>query len=286
MATAKFGFRQHVGTDNLKTALVTDLAANWDDLENLLSGVTEDTDFKPVLASGLKIIDSGGDHKMTLALTDWAADRTLTFKDPTGADNVAYEALAATLANKTLPGATTTLAGLALGDLVAGDTLYGSAADTLARLAKGTDGEVLTLASGIPSWAAAVGKFVQIPALAVGTTSSPSTTSTSYQDMDEMTVTLTTTKGGLIAIMVCTNRGAAAGQGLTQALLLDAAGESAIHRRDRGDTSDYGVMVTFNVWTGVSNASHTIKGRYKSDGTNAHTLDTTQRRLFVMEFDD
>lgn len=36
----------------------------------------------------------------------------------------------------------------------AGDTVYASAANTLARLPKGTDGQVLTLASGVPSWAA------------------------------------------------------------------------------------------------------------------------------------
>ena len=41
--------------------------------------------------------------------------------------------------------------------LVAGDTIHATADDTLARLAKGTDGEVLTLASGVPSWAAAGG---------------------------------------------------------------------------------------------------------------------------------
>jgi hypothetical protein len=38
--------------------------------------------------------------------------------------------------------------------LVAGDTLYASGTDTLARLPKGTDGQVLKLASGVPSWAA------------------------------------------------------------------------------------------------------------------------------------
>ena len=39
----------------------------------------------------------------------------------------------------------------------AGDLVYASAANTLARLAKGSDGQVLTLASGLPSWAAASG---------------------------------------------------------------------------------------------------------------------------------
>ena len=39
----------------------------------------------------------------------------------------------------------------------AGDILYASGANTLAKLAKGSDDDVLTLASGVPSWAAAAG---------------------------------------------------------------------------------------------------------------------------------
>lgn len=42
-----------------------------------------------------------------------------------------------------------------------GDILYASAANTLARLAKGADGTVLTLASGLPSWGAG-GAFTQL----------------------------------------------------------------------------------------------------------------------------
>lgn len=38
-----------------------------------------------------------------------------------------------------------------------GDIIYGGASGTGTRLAKGTDGQVLTLASGVPSWAAASG---------------------------------------------------------------------------------------------------------------------------------
>lgn len=45
------------------------------------------------------------------------------------------------------------VAGFTLSGLVAGDTLYASGAGTLARLAKGTDGQILTLASGVPTWA-------------------------------------------------------------------------------------------------------------------------------------
>ena len=98
------------------------------------------------------------------------ADAVLTIPNTAGAaDTFVMVAQAQTLTNKTLTapdinggtvdgatlGATdpVTLQGLDLDDLVAGDTLYASAPDTLARLAKGSDGEVLTLASGIPSWA-------------------------------------------------------------------------------------------------------------------------------------
>lgn len=44
-----------------------------------------------------------------------------------------------------------------LSSQAAGDILYLSAANTVARLAKGTDDQVLTLASGVPSWADAAG---------------------------------------------------------------------------------------------------------------------------------
>ena len=45
--------------------------------------------------------------------------------------------------------------GTGLVSFVAGDLLYASAADTLGRLAKGTNGQVLTMVAGLPAWAAA-----------------------------------------------------------------------------------------------------------------------------------
>lgn len=43
--------------------------------------------------------------------------------------------------------------GTGIASYTAGDTLYASGPTTLAKLAKGTDGQVLTLASGVPTWA-------------------------------------------------------------------------------------------------------------------------------------
>ena len=44
--------------------------------------------------------------------------------------------------------------GTALSSYTAGDIIYASGTTTLAKLAKGSDTEVLTLASGVPTWAA------------------------------------------------------------------------------------------------------------------------------------
>jgi hypothetical protein len=50
-----------------------------------------------------------------------------------------------------------TKGGTGLNTFVAGDIIYASGANTWARLAKGSDGQVLKLASGVPSWAAESG---------------------------------------------------------------------------------------------------------------------------------
>jgi hypothetical protein len=44
--------------------------------------------------------------------------------------------------------------------LATGDVLYASGTDTLAKLGRGTDGQYLKLASGVPSWAAAGGNTI------------------------------------------------------------------------------------------------------------------------------
>lgn len=45
-----------------------------------------------------------------------------------------------------------TFGGTGLTSYAAGDILYASAADTLAKLAKGSDDQILALASGLPAW--------------------------------------------------------------------------------------------------------------------------------------
>ena len=67
-----------------------------------------------------------------------------------------------------------------------GDILYASGANTLAKLAKGSDDEVLTLASGVPSWAAAGGgAILQVKSVEyTGTASNTSTTPAVFTAFD------------------------------------------------------------------------------------------------------
>jgi hypothetical protein len=57
-----------------------------------------------------------------------------------------------------------------------GDILYASATNTLSKLAAGSNGNVLTLASGIPSWAASTGGVTSFSAGTTGFTPSTGTT--------------------------------------------------------------------------------------------------------------
>jgi hypothetical protein len=63
----------------------------------------------------------------------------------------------ATPTDTTTPADNTVGAGKTDLDIVAGDIIYGTGTNAWARLAKGSDDQVLTLASGLPSWAAGGG---------------------------------------------------------------------------------------------------------------------------------
>ena len=65
----------------------------------------------------------------------------------------------------------------------AGDIIYASGANTLAKLAKGSDDDVLTLASGVPSWAASSGGGKVGQVIQALDNTGRTTTSSSFVDM-------------------------------------------------------------------------------------------------------
>ena len=77
-----------------------------------------------------------------------------------------------------------------------GDILYSSASNTLAKLAAGTNGYILTLASGVPSWAAAPSGF-SAPTLGSTSIASGATVTTiTGLTLSGATLTSTLTAGG------------------------------------------------------------------------------------------
>lgn len=103
-------------------------------------------------------------------------------------------------------GASTKAAGFdALSPMSAsGDIIYGGASGTGTRLAKGSDGQVLTLASGLPSWAAAGGGSGISGKLPVATGSATQTSSAST-----LAVTITAASSGNILIACISGIGTA-----------------------------------------------------------------------------
>ena len=73
----------------------------------------------------------------------------------------------------------------------AGDILYASGANTLAKLAKGSDDDVLTLASGVPSWAASAGGGKCLQVISTTKTDTTSSASTSFVDLTGITLDIT-----------------------------------------------------------------------------------------------
>lgn len=93
-----------------------------------------------------------------------------------------------TLTSPTITGATITTGSiwtLTSSSLVSGDILYATAANTLTRLPKGSDGQVLTLASGVPAWVAATNSLVPIETKTLAASSEAAFTTGFSTDYDE-----------------------------------------------------------------------------------------------------
>lgn len=117
---------------------------------------------------------------------------------------------------------------------------------------------------------------------ATGSTSAPTTNSTTYVDMNEMSVTLTTVGGDLLVLLDSSVSNDTLGAGVFVALSLDGASEVAPRLLSEPVATYNDMMVTHHVFTGVAAGSHTVKGRWKVT-SGIGTLITVQRALTVIE---
>lgn len=157
-------------------------------------------------------------------------------------------------------------------------------ADSSVTSAKLVDGTIATadLADGTVTTAKVAAGAVTQSGLAVGSSSGPTTTSTSYVDLADLAVTLTTGGGDLLvwASGSFQNSGAVTPQYL--ALALDGAAEVA---EQLATVAGAGYAVHLHCvhrFSGVSPGAHTVKARWKVGG-NTGTAFGTDRTLLVLE---
>jgi len=154
-------------------------------LSSYLTSATASSTYQPILVSGtsIKTINStsllgSGDISVEPTITAgtsaqyWRGDKSWQTLDKSAVglgsvENTALSTWAGSTNITTLGTVTTgtwsataigaTKGGTGLTSYATGDLLYASAANTLSKLAVGTNGHVLTLAAGVPTWAAPSG---------------------------------------------------------------------------------------------------------------------------------
>lgn len=132
------------------------------------------------------VVTVGGTQTLTnKTLTNPAIStisNTGTLTLPTSTDTLVGRATTDTLTNKTLTASSNVLGGvtMTLGSDATGDIYYRNSGGQLTRLAVGTNGHVLTLAAGLPSWAAASGGGVGITWNEISTTSTTASINNGY----------------------------------------------------------------------------------------------------------
>ena len=146
-----------------------------------------------------------------------------------------------------------------------GDIIYGTGSGTVTRLGVGSTGQVLTVASGVPSWATASSSSPYLAYTQV--TAGNSTTSSTYQDVTSATITFTAPASGAVKLSIEAAMWATGGN--QDMYVAFREGSTTIMERTTGSitqASQYRRTIS-GVVTGVSAGSHTYKISIKS--TNA-----------------
>jgi len=141
-----------------------------------------------------------------------------------------------------------------------------------------------TIASGAVGTTQLAAGAVTQRALAVGVTSNPTTTSTTFVDLPDMAITLTTSGGDLGVAMQCdVQQATSSGFTITLALALDGAAEQFPSIVQPWATNESCPMFLVGLFTGVAAGSHTVKGRWAT-GSGTAQANAGRRVLRVVEY--
>lgn len=197
------------------------------------------------MASKIKVDQIEGSTGSTVTIP---TGQTLTITDGLAASTIG----SGTLADARLPTITVAKGGTNLTSFTAGDVLYATGATTLAKLAKGTAAQVLSMNSGAtaPEWAAASGgKIGAVAHTLIKTPHTMSGSSATWYAISGFNATITPTAAGSSIIVMghlstgC-NNGGPAGTGFKLYRSVNSASDAAIDSIT-GDTagSRFRVMV-------------------------------------------
>jgi hypothetical protein len=134
-----------------------------------------------------------------------------------------------------------------------GDTLYASAANTLARRAIGTTGQVLTVSGGVPTWVTPSAGGLAISEIASGTPSGSSLSITglsNYDQIDFFVYSLTHTINDNLLFRINSNTGGNYAQGV-----MIQKGSTTDFTRGTAETS---FLLTPNDAKGATQSNHVL----------------------------
>jgi hypothetical protein len=178
-----------------------------------------------------------------------------------------------------------------------GDMLYANTATSMTVVGIGAEGNVLTVASGNPSWAAMAG-IKQIVKVEYSITATGySTTSTTFVDVDATNLIGNITTTGTSSLLAwCTFSGAQGATGIMYSdLILDSTTRANTATTTNGQVSSTTAFMypttVLGYWSGLSAAAHSVKLQYRcTAGTayvsrhNANTFQASVFQLYLMEF--